>query len=444
LHALISIQNGESMPEAVIIGGVRTPFVKAGGPMRFVPAQELGRLATRELLYRLELAPSAVDELIAGNVASPIDAANVGRVIALNAGIPQDRVAHTVSRNCASGFECVTQAVERVRAGLARTVVAVGVDSMSNVPVCWSRRLTEHLWQFTRARSSFAKLMVLAGVRPRDLAPEIGVKSGLTDPVSGLMMGETAEKIAREMHISREEQDSFALTSHQKAAAAWSAGRLADEVLCVYPEPDLKPIAQDIGPRADQSMEALGRLKPYFDPKYGSVTVGNSCQVTDGAAAVLVMEEAAARAAGYRPLGRIRSYAYAGCDPARMGLGPVFATARALAAAKLQLADMDLVELNEAFAAQLLGCLRAFRSTEFAQNYLGTSRPMGDIDLERLNVNGGAIALGHPVGATGTRLVLTLLRELQQRNQSLGLATLCVGGGQGGAIVVERNSHDSG
>lgn len=432
------------MAEAVIVDGVRTPFVKAGGALRFVPAQELGRVVTQELLYRANLRPRDVDELIAGNVASPVDAANVGRVIALNAGIPHDRIAHTVSRNCASGFECVTQAVERVRAGLAKTVVAVGVDSMSNVPLFWSRRLTEQLWQFTRARGSFAKLMVLAGVRPRDLAPEIGLKSGLTDPVSGMMMGETAEKLAREFHITRDEQDAFALRSHQRACTAWSAKRLADEVMAIYPAPDLQPIAQDVGPRVDQSMEALGRLKPYFDPRYGTVTVGNSCQVTDGAAALLIMEQATARTLGYKPIGRIRDYAYAGCDPSRMGLGPVFATARAFAKSKLGMRDVDLVELNEAFAAQALACVHAMGSASFAQAHVGSSRPIGEMDVERLNVNGGAIALGHPVGASGTRLVLTLLRELGRRGQSVGLAALCVGGGQGGAILVERNDHDDG
>jgi acetyl-CoA C-acetyltransferase/acetyl-CoA acyltransferase len=426
------------MPDAVIVAGVRTPFVKAGGPLTALPAQELGRLAVRELLYRVDLAPDAVDELIAGNVASPPEAANVARVIALRAGIPKDRIAHTVSRNCASGFECLTEAIERVRSGQATCVVAVGVDSMSNIPVFWSKRLAEKLWNLTRARGPLGKLAALTKFRPADLRPEIGIKLGLTDPVSGLMMGDTAEKLAREFHITREEQDQFALRSHQRAVQAWKEKRLADEVMTVYPEPDSKPVASDIGPREEQSLDALGKLRPYFDPRWGTVTVGNSCQVTDGAVALLVMEADHARSLGLEPLGCVRGYAYAGCDPSRMGLGPVYATARVMKHTGLRLADMQLIELNEAFAAQVLACLRSFESPSTACADSGGSSVLGAIDPDRLNVNGGAIAVGHPVGATGARLVLTLLRELARRNQTIGLATLCVGGGQGGAVVVER------
>jgi acetyl-CoA C-acetyltransferase/acetyl-CoA acyltransferase len=426
------------MSQAVIVDGVRTPFVKAAGPLARTPAQELGRLVVRELLYRTNVAPDDVDELIAGNVASPPDAANVARVIALRAGIPKDRVAHTVNRNCASGFECLTQAVDRVTSGAASCVVAVGVDSMSNIPVFWRTSFAEKLWAATQARSVLKKLAAFARIRPADLAPQIGIKLGLTDPVSAMMMGETAEKLAREFHITREEQDEFALASHQRAAKAWKENRLADEVMTVYPEPSSRQVERDIGPREEQSMEALAKLRPYFDPKWGSVTVGNSCQVTDGAAALLVMEAGKARSLGLKPIGRIRGYSYAGCDPSRMGLGPVHATARVLKQTDKRLRDMDLVELNEAFAAQVLACLRAFESPSTACANGDGSSVLGPLDPERLNVNGGAIALGHPVGATGTRLVLTLLRELARRNKQTGLATLCVGGGQGGAVVVER------
>src|SRR5262245_9533426 len=280
------------MPEAVIVDGVRTPFVKAAGPLNHTPAPELGRLVVRELLYRTELAPEEVDELIVGNVASPPDAANVARVIALRAGIPVDRIAHTVNRNCASGFECVTEAIERVQSGQARCAVAVGVDSMSNIPVFWSKRFAEKLWNATQARTPLKKLAALAKFRPADLRPEIGIKLGLTDPVSTLSMGETAEKLAREFHITREEQDQFALRSHQRAAAAWKTNRLADEVMSVYPAPHSKAVTGDVGYREDQTMEALARLRPFFDPKWGSVTVGNSCMVTDGAVALMVMDAA--------------------------------------------------------------------------------------------------------------------------------------------------------
>lgn len=426
------------MLDAVIVGGVRTPFVKSGSLFNQIPAQDLGQIVVRELLDRANVDAAEVDELICGNVASPVDAANVGRVIALRAGIPREKIAHTVSRNCASGFECVTQAVERVTSGRAKCVVAVGVDSMSHIPLFYPKRFADKLMKLGTARSVLQKLKAIASFRLSDLAPQIGIKLGLTDPVTGLMMGDTAEKVAREFGIRREEQDQFALRSHQLAAAAWKESRLASEVMAFYPETrDAKPLTQDVGFRADQSLEALQKLKPYFDRRWGSVTIGNSCQVTDGAAALLIMEANKARELGLAPLGRIRDYAYAGCDPARMGLGPVFATSRVLQQTGLKLNDMQLIELNEAFAAQVLGCLRGFESSTFcASNGCDGSR-LGAIDVDRLNVNGGAIALGHPVGATGTRLILTLLHELRRRNLSRGLATLCIGGGQGGAVVVE-------
>lgn len=429
------------MPEAVIVGGVRTPFVKAGAVFNQLPAQELGRLAVRELLDRANLDAARVDELICGNVASPVDAANVGRVIALRAGIPREKIAHTVHRNCASGFECVTQAFDRVVSGRAKCVVAIGVDSMSHIPLFYPKKFADKLLRLSTAKSAWQKLKTFASFRLSDLQPQIGIKLGLTDPVTGLLMGDTAEKLAREFQITREEQDQFALRSHQLAAAAWKENRLASEVMTVYVDDragGVTPISQDNGFRADQSLASLAKLKPYFDRRWGSVTIGNSCQITDGAAALLIVEANTAREWGLTPLGRIRDYAYAGCDPARMGLGPVFATSRVLQQTGLKLSDMQLVELNEAFAAQALGCRRGFESpTTACASASGELTALGSIDLDRCNVNGGAIALGHPVGATGTRLILTLLHELRRRNLSRGLATLCIGGGQGGAVVVE-------
>ncbi len=425
------------MSKAVIVGGVRTPFVKAGGAFDFVPAQELGRLVVREVLERYNLDPAAIDEVIAGNVA-PGDAANVARVIALRAGIPKERVAHTVNRNCASGLEAVTEALERIETGRAAAVIALGVESMSNIPVLWSKALTEDFLELSQAKTVWKKVRALAKVRPRDLAPVVAIKQGLTDPVSGLMMGDTAEKLAREFRISREEQDRFALRSHQRATAAWSEDRLSDEVMAIYPEPDSQPVARDVGPRENQSLEALARLKPYFDRRWGTVTVGNSCQVTDGAVALLLMDAERARSLGLPRIGRILSYAYAGCDPARMGLGPVYSSHRALSAIGLRTGRLDLVEINEAFAAQVLACLKCFESPP--ADCVGTegASVLGPIDENKLNVNGGAIALGHPVGASGARLVLTLLNELGRRKGTLGLSTMCVGGGQGGAAVIER------
>ncbi|RMG36089.1 MAG: thiolase family protein, partial [Planctomycetota bacterium] len=252
------------MAEAVIVGGIRTPFVKAGDRLKDSPAPDLGRWVVRECIDRFDLPVDVVDEVIAGNVASPVDAANVARVIALRAGVPRDRIAHTVCRNCGSGFESVTEAVDRIRAGLARCIIALGVDSMSNIPLFWKKSLTEKVWAAMRAKSVTAKLAAVARIRPSDLKPQIGLQLGLTDPVSGLIMGETAEKLAREFRISREAQDAFALRSHQRAVAAWESGRLAEETMTVYPEPDLEPLPRDIGPRENQSLEALAKLKPYF------------------------------------------------------------------------------------------------------------------------------------------------------------------------------------
>jgi acetyl-CoA C-acetyltransferase/acetyl-CoA acyltransferase len=290
-----------------------------------------------------------------------------------------------------------------------------------------------------KAKSPIGKMKTLSRIRPADLKPVFGIEQGLRDPVSGLIMGETAEKLAREFGISRQEQDEFALRSHHKAAEGWQSGRLKVETMPVYPEPKLEPIKEDVGFRASQTLEALAKLKPFFDRKYGTVTVGNSSQVTDGAVALVLMDEELAKAKGYPIMGRIKGFAYAGCDPARMGIGPVYAVKKVLKQTGMKLSDVDLTEINEAFAAQVLACLRAMESDKFCKEQFNNGGAIGEIPMEKLNINGGAIALGHPVGATGARLVLTLLEELERRGQSVGLATLCVGGGQGGACIVERN-----
>lgn len=427
------------MANAVIVGGIRSPFVRAGDKLRFTPTQELGRMVTQELLFRYDVKPESVDELICGNVGTPPDATNVGRVISLLSGIPKDVIAHTISRNCASGMDSVTQAVEHVESGRFKKVIALGVESMSSAPLLFPKQMSEKLLATTKAKTTMQKVKAMANLRPGDFAPQIGLVMGLTDPVSGLIMGKTAEKIARRFGISREEQDEFAMHSHLKAVAAQEAGRHARETMTIYPQPKLEPISQDIGPRKGQSMESLGKMKPYFDPKYGTVTVANACMITDGACALLIMEEEQAKAEGYKPLGRIRSFAYAGCDPSTMGLGPVYATAKALDRAGMKLSDIQLAEINEAFAAQVIGCLRGFESKKFAEEELNRSDALGELSPEVLNVNGGAIALGHPVGATGNRITLTLLHEMERRNLQTGLATLCVGGGLGGAVIVERN-----
>jgi acetyl-CoA acyltransferase len=422
----------------VIVDGVRTPFAKAGTALKDVPAKELGRAALRELLDRTDLDPALVDEAVIGNVGQPMDATNISRVIALEAGIPKERPAHTVQRNCASGLEGIAQAYQKVRYGEADVVVAGGTESMSQIPLIVSRGLTDVYAGLAGARNAAQKAQAILKFRPAHLAPVVALAEGLKDPVCGLNMGETAEVLAREFGISREAQDAFALRSHQRAVAAQQAGRLAEEIVPVFTPPDYgKVVAQDVGPRPNQTMEQLAKLKPFFDREHGTVTVGNACPVTDGAVMLLVMSEERAHALGYRPLGRIRSVGFAGVEPERMGLGPALATPVALDRAGVTLDDLALVEINEAFAAQVLACLDAMASPAFYRERMGRDHAVGVVDQERLNVNGGAIALGHPVGASGARITLTLLKELRRRGGGLGLATLCVGGGQGGAIVVE-------
>jgi acetyl-CoA C-acetyltransferase/acetyl-CoA acyltransferase len=424
------------MLDIAILEGVRTPFAKAFGPLASVSAQDLGRIAATAALQRARVRPDQVDQVVFGNVATPADAANVSRVIALTSGIPQDRIAHTVHRNCASGMEAITTASQLIRLGEARVVLAGGTESMSRIPLLYNREATDLFMRLGRAKKWHQRVSSLLKFRPRHFKPVPGVQLGLTDPVCGLLMGDTAELVARDFGITRQEQDLYALESHRRAAEAQKNGRLAEEITPVPADVAGKAVTEDVGIRKDQTLEALAKLKPFFQ-KDGTVTVGNSCPLTDGAAAVLVMDGTAARAEGRRPLGYVRGYAYAGCDPSRMGLGPAFATSKLLAKLNMTLADVDLIELNEAFAAVVLGNERAFVSDEFAHKHLGREQALGALDPNRLNVNGGAIALGHPVGATGTRLVLTLLKELRRRGLRRGLATLCIGGGQGGAVLVE-------
>ncbi len=419
-----------------IIDGVRTPFCKAGGALSGLSADDLGAIVARELMARTAFPPGQLDELIAGNVAQPIEAANVARVIALKAGLPTALIASSVHRNCASGMEAITTAANRIFAGEAHAILAVGAESMSNIPLMFSRPMTALFARLMRAKSLWQRLAVWSSFRPAMLAPVVGVQVGLTDPVCGLNMGQTAEILAREFGVTRGDQDEWALTSHQRALAAQA--RLAEEIVPVPLPPAYAVVQQaDDGPRPGQDLAALAKLKPYFDKLAGTVTVGNSCPLTDGAAAMLVMGEGRAAELGLDPLGYLREYAYAALDGRRMGLGPVFATAKLLAKAGLALADFELIELNEAFAAQVIACERAFASEAFARAELGRTSALGVIDRTRLNVNGGAIALGHPVGASGARLVLTLLKELRRRGLKRGLATLCIGGGQGAALALE-------
>jgi acetyl-CoA C-acetyltransferase/acetyl-CoA acyltransferase len=426
---------------AAVVAGARTPFVKMGGAFNNVHAADLARVVIQETLYRAHWPANRLDEVILGNVVMPADAANLARVSALWAGVPHSVPALTVQRNCASGMEAVADAANRVRHRDARMILAGGAESMSTIPLLFPQQASEPMMAMARARNAWQRAKAIGTLRPRHFKPVIGLELGLTDPTVGLIMGKTAELLASEFGISRREQDEFALRSHQKAAAAIAAGKLNDEIVPFYAGRNFEPVTADVGPRANQTIDALAKLKPIFDRRDGTVTVGNSCQVTDGAATVLVADPDAARDEGLEVLGHIRAYAYAGLDPARMGLGPVFAIDQLLRKTGLSVNDIGLWEINEAFAAQVLACLKAMASEKFAADHLGRSEALGEIDPEILNVNGGAIALGHPVGATGTRIILTLLHEMKRRDVELGIASLCVGGGQGAAILLERGGQ---
>lgn len=417
-----------------LIGGVRTPFAKAGGALAGWQADDLGAFAARELLARSRFPADRLDELIAGNVAQPIQAANVARIIALKAGLPETLIASTVHRNCASGMEAITVAATKIRAGDADAILCVGAESMSNIPLIVNAEMTALFGRVARAKTAWARLAPWLGLRPRHLMPIIGVQAGLTDPVCGLNMGQTAEVLAREFVVTRGEQDAYAVESHRRACAARAL--VADEIAAV-PLPGGKGMmTQDDGPRDGQDLAALARLKPYFDRAAGTVTVGNACPLTDGAAATIVCRESIAVSLNLPVLGWLQAWAYAALDGRRMGMGPVHATAKLCARSGLDMLDFDLVELNEAFAAQAIACLRGFASVEYGAR-LGFDHALGAIDPQRLNVNGGAIALGHPVGATGLRLAITILHELRRRKLRRGLATLCIGGGQGAALALE-------
>ena len=418
------------MADLHIIAGIRTPFCRMGTDFDSLGADDLGRLACSALLLRTGIDPGMIDEVIIGCVAQPAEAANLARVIALRSGIPEHVPAVTVHRNCASGMEAITAAHQRMMAGQGDLFLVGGAESMSQVPLFYPHPAALKFGALARAKEIGQKITAAAAFRPADFKPRAGLQLGLTDPVSGLIMGDTAEVLVREFQITREEQDAFAAASHRKALAA--ADRLAEEIAPVHLAG--KAVGRDNGIREDSTLEKLGRLRPIFDRQTGTVTAGNSSQITDGAVALLVGSEDAVERLGIEPLGRLTGYAYTGCDPKRMGLGPVHAIALARQLTGLAPENADLVEINEAFAAQVLAVLAALKDP----SKCGQDLHAVEIPHEKLNRRGGAIALGHPVGATGARLVLTALHQLRETGGQRALATLCVGGGQGAALWLER------
>jgi len=421
----------------VIVEGCRTPFCKGGTSFSDMTPVQLGTVAVRELLARSDLDGAEVDEMVYGAVLPSILAPNVAREVGLAAGLPPSVPAVTVSRACASSSQAITSAAETIGRGYADVVVAGGVEVLSDVPMLLSKRLRNALAAAAKARSVPERVRTLAGIRPRDLAPTV---PAIAEPSTGETMGESAERMAKENGIPRESQDRWALRSHRLAHQGTVDGRLPQEIVPTYVPPDFETVVtEDNGIRADTSIEKLAALKPVFDKRYGTVTAGNASPLTDGASAVLLMSEERARSLGYEPLGWIRSWAYSALSPADQLLqGPAYAAPVALDRAGIGMRDIELWEMHEAFAAQVLSNLQALDSDAFAREKLGRDRKVGVPDESIINVMGGSIAIGHPFGATGARLVITLLREMQRRSAGLGLVTVCAAGAMGFAMVLER------
>ena len=420
-----------------IVDGCRTPFIKSGTDFTNMDVVDLASVAAAELVARTGIDPEEIGLSIFGVVVPALHAPNLGREVVFRTSLPMRIPGVTVNLACASSTRAMTFGAGAILSGEADVVLAGGAESLSNVPIQFSRKAARTFMEANRAKTLPQKVGAFSKLRPADLAP---VAPAIAEYTTGQTMGESAEKMAKENDISRRAQDEIALLSHQRSAAATEDGRLTAQIAPAFPPPGYdKAVTRDNGIRADSSLEALAKLKPVFDKRYGSLTAGNSSPLTDGGSAVLLMSEEKARALGYTPLGYIRSYSFAALNPGDQLLqGPAYAAPAALDAAGVKLADIDLVEMHEAFAAQILSNMKAFASKKFAERELGRSEPLGVVDFERFNVTGGSIAIGHPFGATGARVVTQLLYELRRSGENLGLVTVCAAGGVGFAMVVER------
>ena len=421
-----------------VVDGSRSPFLKAIGKPGPFAAADLAVAAGRPLLMRQPFTAEQFDEVILGCVAPSADEANIARVVSLRLGCGDAVPAWTVQRNCASGMQALDAAATNIRLGRSNLVLAGGVESMSHSPVLLNNKMVAWLGRWAKAKSVGAKLSALAALRPAYLKPVIGLLRGLRDPVVGLSMGQTAENIAHRFGIDRATMDSYAVRSHERLAAAHDEGRLT-EMETIY-DTRGNAYSADDGLRRDSSVAKLAKLKPAFDRDIGNVTAGNSAQITDGAAWTILASEAAVKQHQLPVLGRIVDSEWAGLDPRQMGLGPVHSSTPILTRHRLGLNDVDYWEINEAFAAQVLGCTAAWNDDKYCRDELGLDGTLGELDEERLNVDGGGVSIGHPVGASGARIVLHLLHILNRTGSRRGVATLCIGGGQGGAMLVERDA----
>ena len=423
-----------------VVDGARSPFLKAKNRPGPFAAGDLATQAGRALLARQRFEPTELDEVILGCAAPSVDEVNIGRVVALRMGCGQKVPGWTVMRNCASGMQALDSGINNILAGRSELVLAGGVDALSRAPLLYADAMVNWFADMAAAKTAGQKAALFARLPLKSLlAPVIGIMKGLTDPMVGLLMGQTAENLAYRFGVTREQMDEYSVRSHTRVIAAQDAGYLAaggGELEALY-DREGNAYTLDDGVRRDASLERLAKLKPFFDRKYGNVTPGNSSQITDGAAWLILASEDAVRRHGLQPAGRIVDSEWAGLDPAQMGLGPVHAATPILKRHGLALNDLDYWEINEAFAAQVLGCLAAWKDDAYCRDALGVPGALGELDMAKLNVDGGAVALGHPVGASGARIVLHLLKTLERNKAKRGVAAICIGGGLGGAMLVE-------
>jgi acetyl-CoA C-acetyltransferase len=418
-----------------VVDGLRTPFLKAKGIGPF-SASDLAVQAGRSLLQRQPFLPKDLDEVVVGCVMAGPDEVNIARMIALRLGCGDKVPAYTVMRNCASGMQAIDSAAIRIAGGHSHLVLAGGTEAMSHAPVLFNQQMVSWLNVWSSAKTFSQKVKLLTQLRPAHFAPIIGLLRGLNDPIVNLSMGQTAENLAYQFQITREQMDEFANTSHHRVAQAYAEGKM-EEVIPII-DPEGRAYHEDDGYRKDSSMEGLAKLKPFFDRPYGMVTAGNSSQITDGACFLILASAEAVKKYHLPVIGRILDSQWSGLDPKIMGLGPVYAATPILERQHLKPQDIDAWEINEAFSAQVLACLKAWDDPQFCSQELGVKKPYGAPSLEALNPEGGAIAIGHPVGASGARIVLHLLTHLAKTGGQRGMASICIGGGQGGAMYLER------
>lgn len=435
-HMKSEASKSNKLRPVYIVDGARTPFLKARRERGPFSASDLAVSCGRSLLSKYEFSPNEIDEVIVGCIMPSQDEANISRIISLRLGCGKDVPAWTVQRNCGSGMQSLDSAAKDIALGRAEMVLAGGTEAMSHAPLILKPEITNLLAKLQTAKSFSEKISLISKIRPRHFSPIIALLRGLRDPIVGLNMGQTAEELAYRFNITREEMDAYALRSHHRLINAQDNGWLK-EIDTIY-DTKGKYYEFDDGVRRDTDMEKLAKLKPFFDKKFGRVTAGNSSQVTDGATMCLLASEEAIKKYKLPVLGRIIDAEWAALNPEIMGLGPVMAATPLLQRHNMQLSDIEYWEINEAFAATVIACIRAWQDKEFCKNYLKLPSAFGALDQERLNIDGGAVAIGHPVGTSGARIVLHLLNILKRKNAKIGMAAICIGGGQGGAMLLER------